>query len=48
VKDAASGQITVPADYSELGHLLIAVTLIGLAVPFAAIGVVRWLKLRSV
>jgi hypothetical protein len=38
----------VPADYSELGHLLIAVTLIGLAVPFAAIGVVRWLKLRSV
>ena len=48
VKDPTSGQITVPADYGELGQLLIAVTLLGLAVPFAAIGVVRWLKLRSV
>ena len=48
VKDPTSGQITVPADYGELGQLLIAVTLLGLAVPFAAIGIVRWLKLRSV
>ncbi len=37
VKDAASGQITVPADYSELGTLLIIVMVIGIVLPFAAI-----------
>lgn len=36
VKDAA-GVVTVPADYSELGMLLICVMLIGLAMPLLAI-----------
>ena len=48
VKDPVSGLVTLPANYSELGHLLIAVTLIGLVVPLGAIAVVRALRLRSV
>lgn len=48
VRDAATGQVSVPADYSELGQLLMVVTIIGLAVPFAAIGAVRLFRLRSV
>jgi hypothetical protein len=48
VKDPASGLITVPADYSQLGHVLIAATLLGLALPLGAIAVVRMLRLRSV
>ncbi|MBS1214797.1 MAG: major facilitator superfamily permease [Proteobacteria bacterium] len=36
-----SGAVITPADYSELGTLLIAVTLIGLVVPLSAIYVVR-------
>jgi hypothetical protein len=47
VRDPTSGAVTVPADYGELGHLLIAVTLIGLVVPLSAIAIVRWLRLRS-
>lgn len=41
VRDQASGLVAVPADYSELGALLIAVTLIGLVLPLAAIAIVR-------
>jgi len=48
VKEPVSGLVTLPANYSELGHLLIAVTLIGLVVPLGAIAVVRALRLRSV
>jgi hypothetical protein len=47
VRDRASGALQVPADYSELGALMITVTLIGLAVPFAAIALVRALGWRS-
>ena len=47
VRDPVRGTITVPADYSELGHLLIAATVLGLVVPFTAIAVVRALRLRS-
>jgi hypothetical protein len=47
VRDAASGTITVPADYSELGMLLVTVTLLGLALPLLAIGATRALGLRS-
>ncbi len=46
VKDK-SGAITVPADYSQLGELLIVQLIIGIAVPFAAIGLIRALRLRS-
>jgi hypothetical protein len=44
VRDAATGTISVPADYSDLGALFIAVTLIGLALPLAA---VFWVERRS-
>jgi hypothetical protein len=47
VRDRATGQVTVPADYSELGVLLMTVTLIGLTLPLAAIAVARMLRLRS-
>ncbi|MBI2296831.1 MAG: hypothetical protein HYU76_12560 [Betaproteobacteria bacterium] len=47
VKDPASGAIQVPADYSELGLLLIATTVIGLALPFAAILFARITQFRS-
>ncbi|MBS0298396.1 MAG: hypothetical protein JSR32_00450 [Proteobacteria bacterium] len=41
VKDMATGQITVPADYSELGHLLITVTIIGFVLPLITILLVK-------
>ena len=47
VKDAATGVLKVPADYSQLGDLLIVQVLLGLALPFAAILVVRLTRLRS-
>jgi MFS family permease len=46
VKDK-TGTITVPADYSQLGELLIVQLIIGIGVPFAAIGLIRVLRLRS-
>jgi hypothetical protein len=47
VKDAASGAIQVPADYSQLGELFITVTVIGLALPLATIAIVRLARMRS-
>ncbi len=47
VKDRAAGAIQVPADYSQLGELLIATAVIGLALPFAAILFARLSKFRS-
>jgi hypothetical protein len=47
VKDPASGVVSMPADYSELGTLLILTTIIGLVLPFAAMLVVRALRWRS-
>ena len=47
VRDAATGVITTPADYSELGTLLVTVTLIGLALPLLAILFTRLAGLRS-
>jgi hypothetical protein len=47
VKDRATGQVTVPADYGELGVLMITVTVIGLALPFLAIAIVRRTRLRD-
>lgn len=50
VKDKGTGLITTPADYSELGILLIAVSLIGLILPLLAIVIVKrtWLSDRAV
>jgi hypothetical protein len=46
VKDAA-GAVKVPADYSELGELLVAQLTLALLLPFAATLIVRWARLRS-
>lgn len=47
VKDPASGAIKVPADYSQLGDLLIASLAIGLIAPFLAILFARATRFRS-
>ncbi|MFZ5559047.1 MAG: hypothetical protein ACOZDY_20415 [Pseudomonadota bacterium] len=47
VKDRASGVVKVAADYSQLGDLLITQTLIGFTLPFAAILLIRFTRLRS-
>jgi hypothetical protein len=46
VEDRASGAVAVPADYSELGWLMIAVAGLGLVLPFAAIALVKLTRLR--
>jgi hypothetical protein len=47
VRDPTSGAVSVPADYSELGILLITVSAIGLLLPLAAIVLVKMTRLRS-
>jgi hypothetical protein len=47
VRDRASGAVKVAQDYSQLGELLIAVTLFGLLVPLAVVAGVRLLRLRT-
>ena len=41
VKDASTGIVITPADYSELGFLLITVIVIGLLLPILTVGLVR-------
>jgi hypothetical protein len=48
VKDPISGVVSIPADYSHLGSLLIAATLLGLGLPLAAIWLVKRLGWRTV
>ena len=47
VRDAVSDAVTTPADYSELGILLICLTTLNLLLPFIAIVIVRNSPLRS-
>ncbi|MCZ6870262.1 MAG: hypothetical protein O7G84_12240 [Gammaproteobacteria bacterium] len=47
VKDTDTGLVTIPADYGELGMLLITVTVITLVLPIAAILLVRGSRLSS-
>ena len=47
VRDQATGTVRVPADYSELGTLLIVQMLIGLALPIAAIAFARLTRFKS-
>ncbi|NNC54356.1 MAG: hypothetical protein HKO07_01400, partial [Pseudomonadales bacterium] len=47
VRDRVSGLVTTLPDYSELGDLLITVSIIGLLMPLAAIVIVRASSLRS-
>ena len=47
VRDRATGQVRIPADYHEVGALLITATLVTLAVPLVAVAGVRLLRLRT-
>ena len=47
VRNPTSGAIEIPADYSQLGDLLIAELLLGLALPFAAILFARITRFKS-
>jgi len=47
VRDQVSGAIQTPADYSQLGPLLVAQLLLGLALPFAAILFARITRFKS-
>ena len=47
VKASATGQVTAPADYSQLGTLLITVLVIGIALPFLAILFSRITRFRN-
>ena len=47
VPDRASGAVKVPADYSDLGWLMLTVTALALILPFAAIALVKLTRLRS-
>ena len=47
VTDRVTDLITVPADYSELGRLLITATAITFALPMSAIVIVKMTRLRS-
>jgi hypothetical protein len=47
VRDAATGAITVTADYSHLGQLLIISTLLGLLLPLGSVALIRALGWRS-
>lgn len=47
IRDRAADAVQVPADYSQLGDLLILQVLIGLALPFAAILFARLARFRS-
>ena len=47
VKDRATGAVKVPADYSEVGVLLITATVIGVAIPLVAVAGVKLLRLRT-
>ena len=46
VTDQATGAVTVPADYSELGTLMISAMLLGLILPLAAVVIVKLTRLR--
>ena len=47
VKDAKTGLVSTPADYGELGVLLLTATIISFALPMLAIWLIRVFRLRS-
>jgi hypothetical protein len=47
VKDRATGEITVPADYSELGWLMWSAMLLGFLVPVAAVMLIKISSFKS-
>ena len=47
VKNPETGAVTTPADYSDMGILMITVIIIGLIMPFASIMLVRALRWKT-
>ncbi len=47
VRDAATGAVKIPADYGQLGELMLVVIAIGFVVPMATIVLARIARLRS-
>ena len=47
VRDRASGAVKMPQDYTELGALMIAATLIGFLLPILAVWAVKALRMRT-
>jgi len=47
VKDATTGLVSTPADYSEVGALLITVAIIAIALPLTSIAFVRFMRMKS-
>jgi hypothetical protein len=47
VEDRATGAVTVPADYSELGWLMLTAMLLGLLLPLVAVVLIRVTRLKS-
>jgi hypothetical protein len=47
VRDRDTGALTVPADYGELGWLLIAVAVVGVAAPLLTVWIVQSSRLRT-
>jgi len=47
VEDQATGAISVPANYNELGWLMLTAMLIGLLVPLAAVALIKLSPLKS-
>ena len=47
VRDAATNAITTPADYSELGVLMIIVTVIAVVAPLVCVLVVKAMRVQT-
>jgi len=47
VTDRETGQVTTPADYSDLGILLIVVSLVTVGLPLLAVAMVQSSRLRT-
>jgi hypothetical protein len=47
VRDPVTGQVVAPADYSELGALMITAAVIAFALPFLAILFSRLTRFRN-
>jgi hypothetical protein len=47
VVDPETGQVTVPADYSQLGDVFIVLLVIGLTLPFLIMWLLRLTRLRT-
>jgi hypothetical protein len=47
VKDSVTGEINIPADYGDLGHLLITVTVIGLVLPIVSIILIKHSRFKN-